>query len=125
MTEILDLIKEKILHGLFVCLIIAAVTLLVIAIWNQVIYYLKRNKIESAKQIYNAIKLDEPKDKALALFRDYAGNKDQYMEEALLSSGKREVVLCLLFGFSRNETGEVRLTYVDDRLVQKQQNGIW
>lgn len=125
MTEILELVKEKILHGLVVCLVIAAVILLGIAIWHLIVYYMTRNRIESAKHIYNAIKLDEPKDNAIMLFRGYTGNKDQYTEEALLTNGKREVVLCLLFGFGRGETGEIRLTYVDDRLVQKQQNGIW
>lgn len=125
MAEIWELVKEKVLHGLFVCVIVAVVILLGIAIWHLVVYYLTRNRIESAKQIYKAIKLDEPKESAIMLFRGYSGSKDQYMEEALLTNGKREEVLFLLFGFGRGETGEVRLTYVDDRLVQKQQNGIW
>lgn len=125
MSEIWELIKEKIIHGLVVCLIIAAVILIAVGIWRLVIYYLMRNRIESAKQIYNAIKLDEPKEQALSLFRGYIGNRDQYTEETLLTNGKREIVLCLLFSFGRGETGEIRLTYVDDRLVQKQQNGIW
>ncbi len=125
MAEIWEMVSEKVMHGLYVCLIAAAVILLGVAIWHLVVYYLTRNRIESAKQIYNAIKLDEPKEKAIQLFRGYIGSQDQYMEEALLTSGKREVVLCLLLGFGRGETGEIRLTYIDDRLVQKQQNGIW
>ena len=62
---------------------------------------------------------------AVMLFRGYPGSKDQYLEEALLAGGKREEMLCLQFGFGRGEVGEIRLTYVDNRLVQKQQNGIW
>ncbi len=125
MLEIWELIKEKVMHGLYVCLIIAAVILLVSVIWRLLLYFLTRERVESAKQIYNAIQLGEPKENAIMLFRGYTGNKDQYTEEALLASGKREVALCLLFAFGRGETGEIRLTYVDDRLVQKQQNGIW
>ena len=113
------------MHGLYVCLIVFAGILLTMAIWHLIIYFLTRNRIEYVKRIYNAIKLDEPMDTALSLFRGYSGSKDKYTEEALLTNGKHEVVLCLLFGFSRGEMGEIRLTYIDDRLVQKQQNGIW
>ncbi len=125
MEEIWELIREKVMHGLFVGLIIAAIVLLFVAVWNLVVYYLTRNRIDTAKQIYNAIKLDEPKESAVMLFRGYPGSKDQYLEEALLAGGKREEMLCLQFGFGRGEVGEIRLTYVDNRLVQKQQNGIW
>lgn len=125
MAEVWALVKEQIMHGLFVCLIIAAVILLGVAIWHLIIYYLRQNRIESAKQIYNAIRLDESKEKAIMLFRGYIGSTDQYMEEALLPDGKHEIVLCLLFGFGHGEMGEVRLTYIDDHLVQKQQSGIW
>ncbi len=125
MAEIWELIEEKILHGLFACLIAVAVVLFVIAVWHLIVYYVTRNRIESAKSIYNAIRLDEPKDKAISLFRSYSGSTDRYLEESLLTNGKHEEVLCLLFGFGRGEAGEIRLTYVDDRLVQKQQSGIW
>ena len=125
MAEIWEMIREKVMHTLFVCLIAAVIILVGVAVWHLVVYYLTRSRIDAAKQIYNAIKLGEPKDKALALFRGYSGSTDQYTEEALLPDGKREEVLCLLFGFGRGESGEVRLTYVDDRLVQKQQSGIW
>lgn len=125
MLEIWELIEEKVMHGLLICTIIAVVVLLGVAVWHLVIYNLTRSRIESAKQIYNAIRLDEPKENAIMLYRGYSGSKDQYTEETLLAGGKREIVLCLLLGFGRGETGEIRLTYVDDRLVQKQQNGIW
>ncbi len=125
MSEILELIGEKVMHGLFVCLIAAAVVLLGIAVWNLVIYYLTRSRVTLAKQIYHTIQLGEPSEKALAMFRDYGGNKDRYTEETLLTNGEREIVLCLQFWFGRGEMGEIRLTYVGDRLVQKKQNGIW
>ena len=125
MEEILELVKQKVMHGLHICLVIAAVILLGIAIWRVVMYFLTRSRVESAKQIYSDIRLGEPKEKAVMLFREYLGSSDHYTEEALLPSGKRELVLCLLFAFGRGETGEIRLTYVDDVLVQKQQNGIW
>ena len=125
MAEVLEMFKEKAIHVLTVCLIAAAVILLIAGIWRLIVYYVRRNRIESAKQIYNAVKLNEPKEEAIMLFRGYRGSRDQYTEEALLTNGKHEVVLYLLFDFGRGETGEIRLTYVDGILVQKQQNGIW
>lgn len=125
MAEIWELAVGKLLHGLLVFVIVVAVILLIDAIWRLIAHSVRRSRIESAKRIYNAIKLEEPKETAISLFRGYKGGKDQYTEEAVLTNGKRELVLCLLFWFGRGETGEVRLTYVDDQLVQKQQNGIW
>ncbi|MBQ9458747.1 MAG: hypothetical protein IJU66_02325 [Oscillospiraceae bacterium] len=124
-TEMLDVLKEKIMHGLSVCLIIAVVILLAVAVWNMIVYYLTNSRIDSAKQIYNAIRLNEPRDKALSLLRGYNGGTEQYIEEAILPDGKHEVALCLLFGFGRGRAGEIRLTYIDDRLIEKRQNGIW
>lgn len=125
MAEIMEIIGEKVMHAFYVCLIIAAVILLADVAWRLTAYLLKRNRIEAAKQIYNAIRLDEPKEKALQLFYSYAGSAEQYTEETMLTNGKREIVLCLLFIFGGGEAGEIRLTYIDDRLVQKRQNGIW
>lgn len=125
MSEILDLISEKLMHGIFVCLMVVAAALAVTAIWRLTLYFLTQNRVAAAKQIYNAIQLGEPAEKAAALFRDYRGDKDQYAEEALFADGKREVMLCLQFGFGNGEMGEMRLTYIDGLLVQKQQNGIW
>lgn len=125
MAEIWELVKLKVMYGLYVCLIAVVVVLLVAAVWHMAVYYLTRSRIESAKQIYQAIRLGEPMEKAVMLFRSYRGGKDQYAEEALLTNGMHEITLCLQFGFFRGESGEIRLTYVDDRLVQKQQNGIW
>ncbi len=64
MLEIWELIEEKVMHGLLICTIIAVVVLLGVAVWHLVIYNLTRSRIESAKQIYNAIRLDEPKENA-------------------------------------------------------------
>ncbi len=125
MTEIWEAIKEGVMHALSVCLTIVAVILLCVAAWHLIIYYLTKNRVESAKQVYSAIRLGEPKERALALFRNYTGNRDQYVEEAQREDGKHEEVLCLQFGFGRSGTGEIRLTYVDNKLIQKQQNGIW
>ncbi len=125
MTEIWEMIREKVMHGLYACLIVAAVILLGTAVWRLAVHYWTQGRIASAKKIYNAIKLGEPPDSAFALFRGYSGSTDQYTEETLLPDGRREEVLCLLFGFGRGEMGEIRLTYVDRRLVQKHQNGIW
>ncbi len=125
MTEIWEMVREKIMQGLYVCLIAAAVILLGVAVWHMIVYYITRSRIDSAKKIYNAIKLGEPSDSAIALFRGYSAGTDQYLEETMLPDGGREVVLCLLFIFGRGEMGEIRLTYINDRLVQKRQNGIW
>ncbi len=125
MAEVWELIAEKVMHWLFVCVIVAAVILLGVAIWHLVVYHLTRSRVDSAKQIYNAIKLGESKEKAIMLFRSYTGVTDQYKEEALLTTGRHEETLCLLFAFGRGESGEIRLTYIDDVLVEKRQNGIW
>lgn len=125
MAEIWEMAVGKVIHGLIVLAIALAVILLIDVIWRLSVHFVMQSRIESAKRIYNAIKLEEPRENAVALFRGYKGGKDHYTEEALLTNGKREVVLCLLFGFGRGERGEIRLTYVDDLLVQKQQNGIW
>lgn len=125
MAEIWEQAVGKVIHGLLIFLIVVVVIILVDAIWRLIVHYVTRDRIESAKRIYNAIKLDEPRDSAISLFRGYKGGTDQYTEEALLTNGEREEVLCLLFGFGRGEFGEVRLTYINDRLVRKQQNGIW
>ncbi len=125
MSEIWELIEEKLMYGLYVCLTVIAVILLCSAVVHLVIYYLTQRRISAAKQIYNSIRLNEPAESAMALFRGYNGSKDQYIEETLLPSGKKEQVLCLLIGIGRGEMGEIRLTYVENRLVQKQQNGIW
>ncbi|MBE6909749.1 MAG: hypothetical protein E7474_09310 [Ruminococcaceae bacterium] len=125
MAELWEMIVDKVMHGLFVCLITAAVVLLGIAVWHYILYYMARNRIDSAKQIYNAVKLGETKERALVLAREYIGTRDQYIEEAILPDGKREIMLCVQFAFGRGEMGEMRLTYIDDKLVQKQQNGIW
>ena len=84
-----------------------------------------REELKLLFRVRIAIRRGEPKEDALSLFRGYTGGKDQYSEEALLTNGKREEMICLLLLFGRGELGEIRLTYVDDRLVQKQQNGIW
>lgn len=125
MAELWELVSGKILHGLFVCLIFAVIILLVSAIWYMAVYYTTQARVKAVKRIYNTIKLNEPKEGAVMRFRDYSGSKDQYMEEALLPNGKHEELICLLFSFGRGETGEIRLTYVDNRLVRKQQSGIW
>lgn len=125
MLELWEMIKDKVMYGLLICLGVVAVILLIIVVRRLIIYYTTRNRVDSAKRIYNAIRLGEPKEDALSLFRGYTGGKDQYSEEALLTNGKREEMICLLLLFGRGELGEIRLTYVDDRLVQKQQNGIW
>ena len=125
MTEMLLLAKDKVMYVLYACLIAFAVIVAAIAIWNLMIYFITQNRISSAKRLYNAIPLGEPKDDAILRFRDFTGSKDQYMEEALLEDGKREEMICLQLGLGRGELGEIRLTYVDDRLVRKQQYGIW
>lgn len=125
MLEILEAVKKEVLHGLLISLLICSVILIFIGIWRLIIRSLTRNRIESAKQIYNSIRLGESRERAAALFRGYDGGGEQYTEEALLANGRHEVVLCLLFWFGRGEMGEIRLTYMDDRLVRKQQSGIW
>lgn len=125
MSEILEAVKKEVMHGFLVCMLLCAVVLLIIGIWRLIVHSLTRNRIESAKQIYNSIKLNESRERAAALFRSYDGGKEQYTEEAVLANGRHEEVLCLLFWFGSGETGEIRLTYIDDRLVRKQQNGLW
>ena len=124
-AEIWELVKEKVMFGLFACLILFAVILAGAAIWRLVVYYQTQSRVRSAKRIYNTIKLGETKERAVLLFRGYAGGKDQYLEEALLEGGRHEEVIFLLFNFGHGESGEIRLTYVADKLVRKQQSGIW
>lgn len=125
MAEIMELAKDTVMYILYSCLIVFAVILAGVAIWYLANYFLTQNRISSAKRLYNGIKLNEPKDDAILRFRDFQGSKDQYMEEALLENGKHEEMICLQLGLGRGEIGEIRLTYVDDCLVRKQQYGIW
>lgn len=125
MGEIIELAKGAAMYILYSLLIVVAIVLAGVAIWYLAIYFLTQNRISSAKRLYNAIKLNEPKDDAILRFRDFRGSKDQYMEEALLEDGRREEMICLQLGLGRGDVGEIRLTYVDDCLVRKQQYGIW
>lgn len=124
-SEYLELIGDKVMHWAMIALEAAAVVIALAVIWKIAVYFITQNRVELVKGIYNSIQLGETPEKAVNLFRHYKGGKDQYAEEAILTNGKREVALCLLFSLGRGEMGEIRLTYVDNMLVQKQQNGIW
>lgn len=125
MEEIWELVKEKLVQGAYVCLTIVAALLIAVAVWRLFIYLLSRSRIESAKEIYKGVGLGDPLELAARLFSGYSGSKDQYVEEALLDDGRQEIVLYLIFNFENGRTGEIRLTYVEGKLVRKQQNGIW